>query len=40
MSKIPALLRYALTGAVVLVAVGLVFWKYWVYVTKTVDPRR
>ena len=33
MSKIPALLRYALTGAVVLVAVGLVFWKYWVYVT-------
>ena len=33
MSKIPALLRYVLTGAVVLVAVGLVFWKYWVYVT-------
>lgn len=33
MSKIPALLRYALTSAVVLVAVGLVFWKYWVYVT-------
>lgn len=33
MSKVPALLRYALTGAVVLVAVGLVFWKYWVYVT-------
>ena len=33
MSKSPALLRYALTGAVVLVAVGLVFWKYWVYVT-------
>jgi multidrug resistance efflux pump len=33
MSKIPVLLRYALTGAVVLVAVGLVLWKYWVYVT-------
>ncbi|EGV20195.1 HlyD family secretion protein [Thiocapsa marina] len=33
MSKIPALLRYVLTGVVVLVAVGLVFWKYWVYVT-------
>lgn len=33
MSKIPALLRYVLTGAVVLVAVGLVFWKYWVYVS-------
>jgi len=33
MNKIPALLRYALTGAVVLVAVLLVLWKYWVYVT-------
>ena len=33
MNKLPALLRYALTGAVVLVAVGLVVWKYWVYVT-------
>jgi len=33
MNKIPALLRYVLTGAVVLVAVLLVVWKYWVYVT-------
>jgi multidrug resistance efflux pump len=33
MSKIPALLRYALTGAVVLVAVLLVAWKYWDYVS-------
>lgn len=28
-----AIVKYALTGAVVLVAVGLVVWKYWVYVT-------
>ncbi len=33
MNKIPALLRYALTGAVVLVAVLAVLWKYWAYVT-------
>jgi multidrug resistance efflux pump len=33
MNKIPALMRYALTGAVVLVAVLLVVWKYWDYVT-------
>jgi multidrug resistance efflux pump len=32
MNKIPALLRYGLTGAVVLVAVLLVAWKYWDYV--------
>ncbi|NEV64927.1 HlyD family secretion protein [Thiorhodococcus minor] len=33
MSKIPALLRYVLTGVVVLVAVLLVAWKYWDYVS-------
>ena len=32
MNKIPALMRYGLTGAVVLVAVLLVVWKYWDYV--------
>jgi multidrug resistance efflux pump len=32
MSRTPALLRYGLTGAVVLVAVLLVVWKYWDYV--------
>jgi len=31
MNKIPALLRYALTGAVVLIAGILVVWKYWAY---------
>ena len=33
MNKNPALLRYGLTGAVVLVAIMLVIWKYEVYVT-------
>jgi multidrug resistance efflux pump len=33
MNKIPALLRYVLTGVVVLVAVLLVAWKYWDYVS-------
>ena len=33
MSKSPALLRYALTGVVVLVALLLVAWKYWDYVS-------
>jgi multidrug resistance efflux pump len=33
MNKFPALLRYALTGAVVLIAVLLVVWKYSDYVT-------
>jgi len=33
MKTIPALMRYALTGAVVLVAVLLVLWKYWTYIT-------
>ena len=32
MNKIPALMRYGLTAAVVLVAVLLVAWKYWDYV--------
>ncbi len=32
MNKIPALMRYGLTAAVVLVAVLLVVWKYWDYV--------
>ena len=32
MNKIPALIRYGLTAAVVLVAVLLVAWKYWDYV--------
>ena len=29
----PAIVKYALTGAVVLIAVVAVLWKYWVYVT-------
>jgi len=33
MNKSPVLIRYSLTGAVVLVAVLAVLWKYWAYVT-------
>ena len=38
MNKTPALLRYGLTAAVVLVAVLLVAWKYWDYVVNPWTP--